>query len=133
MKDLLNKIRIFLAATFKVIVVTGILIAIILTPALLPWKLSTNTVLGIISLSLTVLAGTDFVNKNTKVTFKKDGSESDLWLVISIAIAIAGVIAIFKDDKTECIDKVAYGITVLVLSIIVGLSTYKTCKDKKAP
>lgn len=131
MRDILKKIRFFIEASGKLLLVTVILIAVILLPAILNFGVPITLVLGVISLSLTVLAGTDFVKKNTQINFTENGTKYDLWMIVSIAISISGVIAIWLDKNADRLDKIVYSITVGILAIIVACSVYMTCKEKK--
>lgn len=133
MRDILKKIRVFIEASGKLLLVTVILIAVILLPAILNLGVPITLVLGVISLSLTVLAGTDFVKKHTQINFTENGTKYDLWMIVSIAISISGVIAIWLDKNADRLDKIVYSITVGILAIIVACSVYMTCKEKKAP
>ncbi|MDQ0629387.1 cation transport ATPase [Pantoea agglomerans] len=136
MKFTLEGFLIRFKACFKVIVFTLLLIGFMLVPAWLNWNWPITLVLGIISLSLTVLAGTDFVKKHTQVTFKKDGEKTDLWMIISIGVSIGGVVAVWVDNNASKLDKDAYRIALIILVIIAGCSVYlteKKKKNKKAP
>lgn len=52
-------------------------------------------------------------------------------MIVSIAISISGVIAIWLDKNADRLDKIVYSITVGILAIIVACSVYMTCKEKK--
>lgn len=131
MRDILNKIRIFIKASGKFLLATVMLIAVILLPAILNLGVPITLILGVISLSLTVLAGTDFVKKHTQINFTENGKKYDLWMIISIAISISGVIGIWLDKNADRLDKIVYSITVGILVIIVIFSVCMTCKEKK--
>ncbi|MGR4049027.1 hypothetical protein [Kosakonia cowanii] len=131
MRDILKKIWFFLKAIGKLLIVTIILILVIILPAILKLEVPITLILGVISLSLTVLAGTDFVKKNTQINFTENGTKYDLWMIVSIAISISGVIAIWIDKNADKLDKIVYFITVGILAIIVACSVYMTCKEKK--
>lgn len=130
MKKGLNKAWIFIKASFKVIVITLFLVAAILAPAYMNWGWPITLVLGVISLSLTVLAGTDFVKKHTKVSFSNGGVEYDLWMLISISVSLSSVGAIWIDANANKLDKLVYTLTVIVLLAIVGFSAWLTKKNK---
>jgi len=131
MRDILKKIWLFFKAICKLLFVTIILILVIFLPVILKLEVPITLVLGVISLSLTVLAGTDFVKKNTQINFTENGTKYDLWMIVSIAISISGVIAIWIDKNADKLDKIVYFITVGILAIIVACSVYMTCKEKK--
>lgn len=118
-------------ACFKVIALTLLLIGMMLVPAWLNLNWPITLVLGVISLSLTVLAGTDFVKKHTQVKFRKNGETTDLWMVISIGVSIGGVIAVWVDKNASILDKKVYGIALLCLVFIAGRSVFLTNKERK--
>lgn len=130
MKITRKELCIIFKACFKVIVFTVLLIVLMLVPAWLNWNWPITLVLGVISLSLTVLAGTDFVKKHTQVTFKKDGEKTDLWMIISIGVSIGGVVAVWLDKNASCLDKGIYGIALFILLIIAVCSVCLTEKQK---
>lgn len=131
MKVFFSNALFMLKASFKVILITLALIVIILIPAFFQWKITLT--LGILSLILTVLAGTDFVKKHTQVQFKKEQKPTDLWLVISVAVSIVGAIAICVDEQVACYEKIAYAITASALTIIAFCSARQSWLENKKP
>ncbi|HCQ7177434.1 TPA: hypothetical protein OL716_004915 [Enterobacter cloacae] len=110
-----------LKATFYTVVLCGISYTI-LTYTSLP------VALGVVSLSMTILPGTDFVKEKIQYINSPNG-KADIWGAASIALSIIAVIYGVFTDQIKGNDTIAYLVTLAILIVIMLISAF----TKKAP
>lgn len=90
--------------------------------------------LGMVSLTLTVLGGTDFVkNKFQYLKLPGSNNQSDVWTVCSVAVAITGTaIGIWKREFS-CFEGISYSVLIVFLCFIMYKSAKMHEAKKKAP
>jgi len=84
--------------------------------------------LGVVSLSMTVLPGTDFVKEKIQYINSPNG-KADIWSAASIAISFIAVIYGVMTDQIKGNDTTAYLSALAILIVIMLVSAF----TKKAP
>lgn len=92
--------------------------------------------LGLISLAMTVLPGTNFVRNNIQYINPPNGKKYDIWGLSSIAVGVFAVIRGIQENQIVGSDAIAYKVLLFLLFLIMILSAsfekiVTLCKDKK--
>jgi hypothetical protein len=78
--------------------------------------------LGLISLAMTVLSGTDFVRNNIQYINPPNGKTYDIWGLSSISVGVFAVIRGIQENQIEGSDASAYKVLLGILFLIMILS-----------
>lgn len=92
--------------------------------------------LGLISLAMTILPGTNFVRNNIQYINPPNGKTYDIWGLSSIAVGVFAVFRGIQENQIAGSDAFAYKVLLFLLFMIMILSAsfekiVTLCKDKK--
>jgi succinate-acetate transporter protein len=97
---------------------------------LIPFK--ATTALGMVSLTLTVLGGTDFIKDNCqylKIPLTK--RRSDILMVCGIAVGFTAVIAGMVKKEFNFLENISYGALLIILLLTMIMSAKKDIQENK--
>lgn len=104
----------------------GKLVILVVALCLIMFKLmdhySLPVALGLISLAMTVLPGTDFVRNNIQYINPPNGKKYDIWGVSSISVGAFAVIRGIQENQIVGSDACAYKVLLVILFVIMILS-----------
>jgi len=97
---------------------------------LIPFK--ATTALGMVSVTLTVLGGTDFIKDNCqylKIPLTK--RRSDILMVCGIAVGFTAVIAGMVKKEFNFLENISYGALLIILLLTMIMSAKKDIQENK--
>lgn len=87
--------------------------------------------LGLISLAMTVLPGTDIIKKYVQINKAPNGKTTDIWGLISISVGIVGTIIGILEGQIIGKDANAYVFLLITLGIIMLVSAILKKTNRK--